>query len=293
MDISDFLRHLRLEKRFSEHTIKAYHNDLIQYNHYLEKNYKTDINQTDSNQIRRWLSNMMEEGISTKSINRKISSLKSYFNHLESYEMINENPMSRVSSPKNPAKLAEFVSEYQMKNMFDQLEFSDNFTGVRDRLIMEILYSTGIRLSELIHIKENDLDLGNSTVKISGKGNKERLIPLLDGLVRLIKDYLQQKRTTFHGIDATYLLVTNKGKKLYPRFVYRVVNSYLSVYTTADKQSPHVLRHTFATHMLNNGADINAIKELLGHASLSATQIYTHNTVDKLKSIYKQAHPRA
>lgn len=293
MEIQHFIDYLKFERRYSDHTLQSYKTDLHQFETYLKNNYSLDPLHAGSGEIRIWLSENIQKGVTTKTINRKISSLKSFYKFLEKKGDVDFNPMLKITSPKVPKTITDFVSERQINSLFDQFEFTKDFPGLRDRLILEMFYSTGIRLSELIQIKHSEIILSKKQVKVTGKGNKQRIIPLLPSLITLIKDYNQEKAKQYPIEEKNYLFLTNKGEKLYPKFVYRLVNFYLSKYTTADKQSPHVLRHTFATHMLNNGADINAIKELLGHASLSATQIYTHNSVEKLKNIYKQAHPKA
>ncbi len=293
MEIQHFIDYLKFERRYSDHTLQSYKTDLHQFETYLKNNYSLAPLHAGSGEIRIWLSENIQKGVTTKTINRKISSLKSFYKFLEKKGDVDFNPMLKITSPKVPKTITDFVSERQINSLFDQFEFTKDFPGLRDRLILEMFYSTGIRLSELIQIKHFEISLSKKQVKVTGKGNKQRIIPLLPSLITLIKDYNQEKAKQYPIEEKNYLFLTNKGEKLYPKFVYRLVNFYLSKYTTAGKQSPHVLRHTFATHMLNNGADINAIKELLGHASLSATQIYTHNSVEKLKNIYKQAHPKA
>jgi integrase/recombinase XerC len=234
--------------------------------------------------------------MSPRSINRKKTALKSYYKFLIKEGIITENPMNKVISPKTSKRLPVFVEKEKMEKLLDsnELNFGDDYTGIRNLMIIEILYATGMRVSELVNLKVTDVDLYNSTIKVLGKRNKERIIPFAKKLRVTIDKYNKIKEETFFGEDtADQFFLTSGGKKIYQKLAYRVVNYYLSIITTLDKKSPHVLRHTFATHMLNNGADLNAIKELLGHANLSATQVYTHNTIEKLKNIYKQAHPRA
>lgn len=243
-------------------------------------------------EIREWIVYLMENNISARSINRKISTLKSFFKFLHREGHITKNPLLKISSPKNQKKLPSFVEKNKMDLLLDKIEFANDFEGVRDSLIIEILYLTGIRLSELINIKLTDVDFGEKAIKVLGKRNKERLVPITNELINSINYYIKHRNQLKH-IENNYLLLTQKGEKVYPKLIYRIVNRYLELVTTIEKKSPHVLRHTFATHMLNNGADLNAIKEILGHANLSATEVYTHNTFEKLKSIYKQAHPRA
>jgi integrase/recombinase XerC len=233
----------------------------------------------------------METGHSARTTNRKISALKTYFRYLMKEGMVTVNPVNKVLSPRSDKKLPVFIKEHQMDHLLDDIEFGDDYSGSRNRMIIETFYHTGIRMSELIHIRISDVDLSQQVFKVLGKRNKERILPVSMNFSAALEKYMQLREATFPGGD--WLFLTDKGERLYPRFVYRVVTRFLSLVTTSEKKSPHVLRHTFATHMLNQGADLNAIKELLGHANLSATEVYTHNTFEKLKSVYKQAHPRA
>ena len=295
MAIDKFKRYLEFEKRYSTHTLKAYQKDIEQFFSFLKETYAIEsaklINQVI---IRSWLISLKEESISTRTINRKISCLKTFFRFLIKEGEIIDNPMLKILSPKTSKKLPIFIEEEKMEMLFDEVDFGEGFEATRDRLILDILYSTGIRLSELINLKLEDIDFQKYQIKVLGKRNKERIIPFSKGINNLILNYITLKNNYFSNrITDDYLFLSNKGKKAYPKLIYRVVNNYLSKITTLKKLSPHVLRHTFATHMLNNGAELNAIKELLGHANLSATQIYTHNSIDKLKKVYKQAHPRA
>jgi integrase/recombinase XerC len=242
--------------------------------------------------VRSWLAQMLDYGIAPRSVNRKITALKSFYKFLIKEGQLKENPTLKIIPPKSSKRLPVFVEQTQMAVLLDELPFEEGFNGVRDKLIIELFYSTGIRQSELINIRLKDVSLSGNTIKVLGKRNKERLIPFTIELCQKLEAYIKS-RAELSIKDTSYLLLTKKGKKLYPSLVYKQVNHYLSQVTSLDKKSPHVLRHTFATHMLNNGADLNAIKELLGHASLSATQVYTHNTIDKLKLVYNQAHPRA
>ena len=292
MLLDQFLKYLQLEKRYSPHTVKAYQIDLTQFQDYLEESYESVLQKVKHPMVRSWLAEMLDYGISPRSVNRKITALKSFYKFLLKEEKIKEDPTIKVVPPKMSKKLPVFVEEDQMRKLLDELDFTGGYAGVRDKLMIELFYSTGIRQAELIHLKINDIDLSSNVIKVLGKRNKERLIPLTLELRKKIEIYLKL-RAELPVKDSSYLLLTNKGKKLYPNLVYRQVNHYLSQVTSLDKKSPHVLRHTFATHMLNNGADLNSIKELLGHANLSATQVYTHNTIDKLKKVYNQAHPRA
>jgi integrase/recombinase XerC len=230
---------------------------------------------------------LLEKGISPRTVNRKISTLKTYFKFLIREGIIHESPMSKVVSPKSKKRLPLFVEENQIESLLNEVEFDDGFIGERNKLIIELFYVTGIRLSELINIKTLDINFDNNLIKVLGKRNKERLIPLSDRVLKELRVFIEKYKI------CNYLFTNLGGTKVYTKLVYRVVNRYIGKISSINKKSPHILRHTFATHMLNNGADINAIKELLGHANLSATQVYTHNTIEKLKSVYKQAHPRA
>jgi integrase/recombinase XerC len=285
-----FIEYIQFEKRFSNHTLVAYTNDLDQFIQYLITTYEidkiTDINHT---LIRSWVVFLMEQKIVPRSVNRKITTLKTFYKFLLRQGVVAENPMLKIQSPKTSKRLPVFVEKEGMDILLDSIDFGDDFEGQRNKLIIEIFYSTGMRLTELVNLKQLDVDLYQSHLKVLGKRNKERIIPFNPILKEQIKIYLQAKPT----LNDEFLFITSSGAKMYDKLVYRIVNAYLSQITTVDKKSPHVLRHTFATHMLNNGANLNSIKELLGHASLSATQVYTHNTVEKLKNIHKQAHPKA
>ena len=292
MPIQSFLQYIRFEKRFSPNTVLAYQNDLEQFFNYASVTYgMTDPAEVQHGVIRSWIVALMEEEISTRSINRKLTSLKTYFKFLLRKQQISHNPMLKVQAPKTSKRLPVFVDQQKMELLFNDVDFGEGFIGLRDRLMLELLYATGMRLAELIGIKDADVDLFAAQVKVLGKRNKERIIPFSTKLKELIQIYLKARKHEFQ--DSLTLLVTDKGKPLYPKMVYRIVTQRLGEVTTLEKRSPHVLRHTFATHMLNNGADINSVKEILGHANLSATQVYTHNTIEKLKEVYKLAHPRA
>jgi len=295
MLIEKFIQYIQFEKRFSPNTITAYKKDLSQFSGFLSSEYNIkNIEGSDYQMIRSWIVYLVSESVSTTTINRKLSALKSFFKYMLRESVISENPMIKIIAPKSNKKLPEFVTNDSMESLFNDVTFDDGFVGHRDKLIIEMLYFTGMRLSELINLRDSDIDLNYQRIKVLGKRNKERLIPFSMVLNKSIEDYLKiRKKDIIQDEQNSYFFVTQKGKKVYEKLVYRTVNSYLGKVSTLRKKSPHVLRHTFATHMLNNGADLNAIKELLGHANLAATQIYTHNTIDQLKSIYKQAHPRA
>ena len=288
----NYLDYLLLVKRYSSHTVKAYRTDLKLFESYLKDIYSISIDKANHAMIRSWLVKELNKGNSARTVNRKITTLRSFYKYLFKEQKIKQNPTSRISYSKTSKKLPQFVGLSDMNELLDKLKFEENFSGFRDKLIIEVFYSTGIRLSELINIKSKDVDCLKSQIKVLGKRNKERLIPLTKELQKSIEGYmiLRNKQKV---IDRSYLFLTDSGKKLNPSMVYRKVNKILNNVTTLENKSPHVLRHTFATHMLNNGADLNVIKELLGHASLSATEVYTHNSIDQLKEIFKTAHPRA
>ncbi len=294
MHKESFLNYLKFEKRYSLHTIKSYQNDLddfYAFTQQIENNF--DITKTDFKLIRSWIVNLIENDISPRSVNRKLSTLKSFFKYLLRHNIIDTNPLNKILAPKNQKRLPSFVEQSQMDNLLDNIDFGDDFKSIRDRFIIELFYFTGIRLSELINLKVNDFNLHGKNIKVLGKRNKERIIPTCVETENSFKKYLILRNNIPNAGNTEFLFITDKGDKLYEKFVYRVVNKYLTYVTTIEKKSPHILRHTFATHMLNNGADLNAVKELLGHANLSATQVYTHNTFEKLKKIYNQAHPRS
>ena len=284
-----FITYLSSEKRFSEHTIISYSTDLTQFLNFINKEFEisTQASEISFQIVRSWIASLLEKGVSPRSVNRKISTLKTYFKFLIRENAITESPMLKVVAPKSKKRLPVFIEENQIENLLNQIKFDDGFVGERDKLIIELFYVTGIRLSELVNINISDVDFNNNLIKVLGKRHKERLIPLSISIVNELEFFIKK-------YDLNQYLFTNLGgTKVYNKLVYRVVKKYISKISSVSKKSPHILRHTFATHMLNNGADINAIKELLGHANLSATQVYTHNTIGKLTSIYKQAHSRA
>lgn len=298
MNIELFVKYLKYEKRYSIHTIKSYETDLNQFRSFVFEHCSCTENDGYScityQNVRSWIVELSLNNISARSINRKLSSLKSFVKFLQKREFLQDNPMLKIVSPKNKKRLPEFVQEAQM-NKLDNIDvFTGDFSGIRDRFIIELFYNTGMRLSEMINITHSDINSSELYVKVLGKRNKERICPINSYTINIYKDYLERKIECGFGTkNEDWLFVTDKGNKMYPKFVYLKVVRYLSLVTDIDKKSPHVLRHTFATHMLNNGADLNAIKELLGHANLAATQVYTHNSFSKIKDIYKQAHPRA
>jgi integrase/recombinase XerC len=289
--IGNFIDYLEFEKRFSKHTLKAYRSDLHQFAVFLRTEEQIEkLEEITSMVIRSWLVRMMEEGIDPRSINRKITSLKTFFKYSMKSNWITINPMLKVVSPKVPKKLPVYIEAHKLDFLLDSTEFSSGFEGVRDRLILELFYGTGMRRAELLTLKMEDLDIHQKQLKVTGKRNKQRIIPLHDSLLSLFQDYLNERKSILG--NESLVFVTPQGKPLYPELVYRMVKKHLSKVSTQQKRSPHVLRHSFATEMLNQGADLNSIKEILGHANLSATQVYTHNSIEKLRNVYKKAHPR-
>ena len=288
MYLEDFINYIKSEKRFSKHTITSYETDLNQFFNYIKAESQiTNPKDVSFKLIRNWISSLLENNLKSTSVNRKISSLKSYYKFLLVSNYVDTNPTLKLISPKSSKRLPVFVEKDNMDSLFDKDFFEDSYEGKRDKLIIELFYFTGMRLSELINIKTSDIDEVNSQIKVIGKRNKERLIPITFNTLKDLNEFIN-----FYEIE-NFLFADGNGKKLYSKKVYRIVNKYLTKISSIKKKSPHVLRHSFATHMLNNGADINAIKEILGHANLSATQIYTHNSIKKLKNVHKQAHPKA
>jgi integrase/recombinase XerC len=288
-----FLQYILIEKGYSQHTVRSYQNDLDQFYLFLGSSGNELPDKISSHHIRAWIVELMDSGNSASSVHRKISCLRVYFRYLRREGRIDNDPMEKVVLPKRKKKLPVFVSENAMDNLLDKLEFENDFNGIRDKTLIEMFYLTGMRRAELTGLRLQDADLQALTIKVTGKRNKQRIIPLIKSFLPDLESYLRVRSEMFPGTDKEWFFLTEKGNKLYDKHVYNTVKNYLSMVTTIDKKSPHVLRHTFATHMLNRGADLNSIKELLGHANLSATQIYTHNTFEKLKKVYKQAHPRA
>jgi integrase/recombinase XerC len=294
--MDEFLDFLRYEKRFSAHTVTSYQTDLLQFASYLQEGYELaePANATHP-LIRGWVVSLMGQDLDPRTVNRKVACLRSYYKFLLRVHRIEANPMLRIKAPKMAKKLPEFVPEESLNRLLNSFEFEATFAGARDQLVLEMLYGTGIRLSELLGITEDDVDIMARTVRVTGKGNKQRLVPLNPSLL-LVLDKHSKARTAEFGPSSTNnpLLRTDRGEPLYEKLVYRTVKKYLSqISTSTAHQHPHALRHAFATHLLGKGADLNAIKELLGHASLAATQVYTHLSVDRLKSVFEQAHPRA
>ncbi|HTE27839.1 tyrosine-type recombinase/integrase [Flavitalea sp.] len=289
-----FIDYLRFEKRYSEHTVRAYQDDLAQLIEFTAAQFEeTDPRRLSPAFVRSWLASLKEQKLSARSINRKISSARAFFKYLMRTGILTHSPMTNVTAPKIARRLPGFVEEKDMGTLLTHVEFPDTWKGKTDRLLLDIFYNTGMRLSELMNLKESQVNLNAKSIKVLGKGNKERVIPVSRDLTERISQYIEVKKTLIPGNGGPILLVNDKGKKLYPKYLYLTVKHYLSLITTSDRKSPHILRHSFATHLSNNGADINAVKELLGHASLSSTQIYTHNSIQKLKDIHKKAHPKA
>lgn len=294
--VEAFIAYLTFEKRYSPHTLLAYKDDLKEFTIYLAKAFDMEnpaLSDISASLVRSWLASLKEEKKSAKTINRKISSLKSFFKYHLRRGNLEKTPMSSVTAPKVSKRLPQYVEQQDMGTLLNKVEFPDTWKGHTDKLLLSVFYHTGMRLSELVNLKESHVNAVGNTLKILGKGNKERLVPVGGELIATLQHYMKQKRAQLEAPDTTYLLVNEKGRKLYAKSVYLSVKEWLNTVTTIDKKSPHVLRHSFATHLMNNGADLNAVKELLGHASLAATQIYTHNTIEKLKDIYKKAHPKA
>ena len=287
-----FIEYLRFEKRYSQHTILSYENDLRQYNDYAVITGR-EHELPDSRTIRMWIVSQMEEGITARTIHRRMSSLRSYCKYLMQQGHLKSNPVDRVIKPKLSKRLPVFIEEEKINAFLDSYEFGEDFAGLRDRLILELLYQTGMRRAELIGLTIDSWQHYKQQILVHGKRDKERLIPVSERLGELLERYLFARNLEFPDVANTFLFLTERGEPVYEQLIYRIVKNFLGHLTTREKKSPHVLRHTFATHLLNKGADLNAIKELLGHANLSATQVYTHNSFENLKNIYKKAHPRA
>lgn len=292
--IESFVKYLQFEKRVSAHTSLAYKNDLDQFSDFLKTTLPDySIEQADYGAIRSWIIQLVDSGIKATSINRKIASLKTFYKFLMRQEVILKNPMQKIRVLKTQKRLPSFVKEGDMVNLLDHVIFEDTLDGWRDRLILEFFYATGMRLSELIQLKENQINLQARTIKVLGKRNKERVIPFPENIVSILEAYRTIRNRDVSVGKHGNLFVTDKGEPCYPMMVYRTVKKYLDAHTTSEKRSPHVLRHTYATHLLNKGAEINAVKDLLGHSSLAATQVYTHNSMEKIKKTFDQAHPKA
>lgn len=292
--IDSFLNYIELEKRYSHHTLISYRNDLEQCLAFLDESYGLDeLPKADYHQLRAWIVYLSQLNLSPLSINRKIATLKSYFKFLLRRGLIQQNPTVKIHSLKTPKTTPSFVEESKLLLLLEQVTFPDTFAGHRDKIILETLYGTGIRVSELLNLQENNIDFTLQTVKILGKGNKVRIIPIYPELIQNLAEFIHLKKLEFPDAIYEHLILTDQGLPAYPMLIYTTVKKYLNLVTTQEHKSPHTLRHSFATHLLNKGADLNAIKDLLGHSTLSATQIYTHNTLDRLKEIFEQAHPKA
>lgn len=292
--IQKFTDYLKFEKRYSQHSVIAYTTDLEQFSSFLKSQFDTQgVEEVSSGIVRSWMATLKDDGMEARSINRKLSALKSFFKFLRKQKVVHQNPLATISGPKAGKKLPSFASETEIDRLLHEIQFPETWMGRTERLVLQLLYQTGMRRAELLHLKESQVDAGQRVLRILGKGNKERLIPVSSELLGAIEDYRKAKRNELERPDETILLVNDKGKPLQAMAVYNMVVKYLGQATSLSVRSPHVLRHTFATHLANAGADLNAIKELLGHSSLAATQVYTHNSIEKLKDIYKQAHPKA
>ncbi|MFD2162550.1 tyrosine-type recombinase/integrase [Paradesertivirga mongoliensis] len=293
MFIERFTNYLQYEKRFSAHTVSAYIQDLYQFDKFLSKS-ESDFATASHYDIRSWMVDMMDANAEPRSVHRRLSSLRTFYKFLERECLVELNPTLQIKAPKISKKLPVFVDDKKLNDLLDKTDgFDSDFTGLRDRVVVEMLFGTGIRLAELITLRASDVNTYEQTIRVTGKRSKQRIIPVNVTLMKLLDEYAEAKSAGKFENLSSALIVTNEGKPAYPKLIYRIVNKYLSNISTHQKKSPHVLRHSFATSLLNKGADLNAIKELLGHASLAATQVYTHNSVERLKTIYKQAHPKA
>ncbi len=291
--ITKYIDYLSIERRYSNCSVTAYNKDLSQFVEFIEL-YKIDILEADYSIIRAWIVYLNSKGISNRSINRKISALRSFFKYQLLLGNIKNNPATKITLLRTDKPLPTYVEEENMEKIFSEVVFPDDYNGVLAKTMIDLLYSTGIRVSELVNLRLDNINWSKQHIKVLGKRNKERIIPITNVLITQLEQYMSVRAVVVNNdLDSNYYFLTFKGKKIYNKLVYRNINYYLSLVTTISRKSPHVLRHTFATHLLNKGADLNAIKEILGHASLSATQVYTHNSIEKLKNIYKQAHPKA
>ncbi len=293
ISIQSFLKYLEFEKRSSTYTIKAYRCDLEQFLSFCKDEGVQDIGSIKTKFVRSWVVGLVNEGFAPKSVSRKITSLKTFFKFLMREGVVEVSPIEGVVTPKIPKKLPLFVRDSEMNHLLDDIPFEDSYEGVRDHLILELFYGSGMRLSELVDLKDSSFSLSEGLVKVTGKFNKQRIVPMYSGLLERVHKYIEVRNETFGLNKANAFFLTAKGEKIYHKLVYRVVNKYLNLVTTLHKKSPHVLRHSFATSLLNAGADLNAIKELLGHSNLNATEVYTHNSFEQITDIYNQAHPRS
>lgn len=293
-NLKAFQDYLQLEKNYSLHTVNAYVNDLSFFQEFLKSNFDDEsLEKVNYSMIRSWIVSMVDDGISNSSINRKVSSLKSFYKFLLKIKQIESSPLLKHKSLKTPKKIQIPFSEKELDNVLNHIKYPDGFDGIRDKLIIDLFYTTGIRRTELINLKMQNVDLSKNTLKVLGKRNKERILPILPILSKQINSYLSERALIEQIKDGEYFFLMLKGVKLNDSFVYRLINYYFSNVSEKVKKSPHILRHTFATHLLNNGADLNSVKELLGHSSLASTQVYTHNSLAELKKVYGDAHPRS
>lgn len=292
--VQAFMHYLRYEKRYARNTLVSYQNDLGQFTGFLNDTYQmADPRDAAQAQVRSWLASLRDAGMTPRSINRKLSAVKSFYKHLVKTGSIKATPVWAISTPKVSRRLPEFVKEKEMGKLMRQPPPAEGWKAETDKLLLELFYQTGMRLTELVNLKETQVDFSRKVIKVLGKGNKERVVPIAPVMAASIKKYIAGKPAVFEKFDKTFLFLLSSGKKLYPKYAYLVVNSALAGITTLKKKSPHILRHSFATHLMNNGADLNAVKELLGHSSLAATQVYTHNNIEKLKEAHRKAHPGA
>ncbi|EAR00648.1 tyrosine-type recombinase/integrase [Maribacter sp. HTCC2170] len=293
MSVQSFTSYLLLEKNYSKHTVNAYEKDIQSFIDFCDKELKLEsINNVEYNIIRNWIVTLVNTGISNRSVNRKIASLKAYYKFLQRVGSININPLAKHKALKTSKKIEVPFSEEEMQRILLQLPFEDDFEGSRDKLIIELLYTTGIRRSELINLRTNSVDLNQRSMKVLGKRNKERIVPLLLPTIDLFEAYFRYRKELENITHDEYIFLTISGNKIYETLVYRIIKGYFSKVSSKVKRSPHILRHTFATHLLNKGADLNSVKELLGHSSLASTQVYTHNSIAELKKVHSSAHPR-
>ena len=291
MSLKSFFDFLEIEKKYSSNTIEAYRNDLNVFSRFLTDEFDVNnINNTNYSYVRSWIVDLVNKGMSNRSINRKITSLNSYFKFILKIGLVNENPLTNHKALKTQKKIQLPFSENEMLSVLDLDNFEDNFTGARDRLIIDLFYTTGIRRIELIQLMISDVNINNKHIKVLGKRNKERIIPLIDSTINILNKYLQQREKL--KSDETFLFITKKGKQVYEKLIYRIINKYFDTISTKVKKSPHIIRHSFATHLLNNGADLNSVKDLLGHSSLAATQVYTNRSIDEIKKVFAKSHPR-
>ncbi|NHF60724.1 tyrosine-type recombinase/integrase [Flavobacteriaceae bacterium TP-CH-4] len=294
MSLPAFLSYLSLEKKYSDHTVNAYRSDIETFGSFCLEEYGLDtIDTIGYSIVRSWIVGLVDSGVTNRSVNRKVASLKAYYKFLLRTEQLKANPLAKHKALKTPKKVEIPFSESEMEKILNQIHFQTDFDGLRDKLLIELLYTTGIRRGELINLKMEALNLSGRTIKVVGKRNKERFIPLLPSTIELFQDYFKERERLAPILDEAYVFLTKGGKKIYETLVYRIINGYFSKVSSKVKKSPHILRHTFATHLLNKGADLNSVKELLGHSSLASTQVYTHNSIAELKRVHASSHPRS